>query len=71
MTKTFGSIREKISTGKSGTIVFDKKIDRIPVVIHKDKSGFVVYIDGDKLDAYKTQPQAEKMAKEFIKQYKG
>jgi len=52
-------------------MVFNKKIDRIPVMIHKEKAGFVVYIDGDRLDAYKTQPQAEKMAKEFVKQYKG
>jgi len=71
MTKKFEHIREKLSTGKSGAVVFNKKIDRIPVVIHKDVSGFIVYIDGDKLDAYKTQPEAEKMAKEFIKQYKG
>ena len=43
----------------------------IPVMIHKEKSGFVVYIDGDRLDAYKTQREAEKMAKQFVKTYKG
>ena len=40
-------------------------------MIHKEKSGFVVYIDGDKLDAYKTQREAENMAKQFVKNYKG
>ena len=40
-------------------------------MIHKDKGEFVVYIDGDRLDGYKTQREAEKMAKEFVKQYKG
>ena len=28
-------------------------------------------VDGDKLDDYATEMQAMKMAKEFIKQYKG
>ena len=52
-------------------MVFDKKIDRVPVMIHKEVSGFVVYIDGDRLDAYTTQREAERMATEFVKQYKG
>lgn len=71
MTKTFNQLREKLGRHPSGEMVFDKKIDRIPVMIHKEKAGFVVYIDGDRLDAYKTQREAEKMAKEFVKQYKG
>jgi predicted transcriptional regulator len=41
-------------------VVLDKKINRIPVKISKDKNGFVAYIDGDRLDAYKTQREAEK-----------
>jgi len=40
-------------------------------MIHKEKNGFVVYIDGDRLDDYKSQKEAEKMAKEFVKQYRG
>ena len=52
-------------------MVFDKKIDRVPVMIHKEVGGYAVYIDGDRLDSYKTQQQAERMAKEFVKQYKG
>lgn len=68
---TFKTLREKIGKHKSGKVVFDNKIDRVPVIIHKEVNGFVVYIDGDKLDTYKSQAEAEKMAKEFIKQYKG
>jgi glycine cleavage system protein P-like pyridoxal-binding family len=68
---TFAALRELTGRQPSGEMVFDKKIDRVPVMIHKEKNGFVVYIDGDRLDAYKTQKEAEKMAKEFIKQYKG
>ena len=31
----------------------------------------VTYIDGDRLDSYRTKKEAEKAASEFIKQYKG
>lgn len=71
MTKTFRSIRELAGRHPAGQMVFNKKINRIPVMIHKEKNVFVVYIDGDRLDGYKTQREAEKMAKEFVKQYKG
>lgn len=71
MTKTFQQLRELTGRHPSGEMVFNKKINRIPVMIHKEKSGFVVYIDNDRLDSYKTQREAEKMAKEFVKQYKG
>jgi len=71
MTKTFRSIRELAGRHPAGEMIFNKKINRIPVMIHKERNGFVVYIDGDRLDAYKTQREAEKMAKEFVKQYKG
>ena len=69
--KTFRQLREKLNRQPSGQMVFNKKMDRIPVSIHKEKSGFVVYIDGDRLDAYKTQKEAEKMAKQCVKTYKG
>ena len=68
---TFSQLRLKLDRKPSGEQVFNKKIDRVPVKINKEKAGFVVYIDGDRLDAYKTQPEAEKMAKMFVKQYKG
>ena len=69
--KTFSQIREKLGRMPSGEHVKDYKLSGIPVMIHKEKGLFVVYIDGDRLDAYKNLPQAEKMAKMFVKQYKG
>ena len=69
---TFKELREKqLKKMPPGEHVFDKKIERIPVMIHKVKTKFVVYIDGDKLDSYNTQQEAEKMAKQFVKTYKG
>jgi PHD/YefM family antitoxin component YafN of YafNO toxin-antitoxin module len=69
--KTFVQLRELAGRKPHGDMVFNKRIDRVPVMIHKEKNKFVVYIDGDRLDAYSTQREAEKMAKEFVKQYKG
>ena len=69
--KTFTQLREKLQRRPSAQEVFNKKIDRIPVKINKERAGFVVYIDGDRLDAYKTQKEAEKMAQQFVKTYKG
>ena len=69
--KTFSQLRELTGRKPIGKAVFDKKINRIPVKIHKEKNMFIVYIDGDRLDAYKSQAEAEKSAKEFMKQYKG
>lgn len=71
MTRTFKELKEKLNRHPSGEMVFKKKIGKVPVMIHKEKAGFVVYIDGDRLDAYKTQREAERMAAEFVKQYKG
>jgi hypothetical protein len=71
MTKTFRNMRELAGRKPSGEMVFKKKISGLPVMIHKEKNGFVVYIDGDRLDDYKSQKEAEKMAKEFVKQYRG
>lgn len=67
--KTFSQIRE--SSMPAGKHVFDKKIDGVKVMIHKNRGMFDTFIDGDKLDSYKTQQEAERMAREFIKQYKG
>ena len=65
--KSFLQIREATSKGK---VVFKKKINRVDVVITKDtgRLPFVVYIDGDKLDAFKNQKDAEKSATETIKE---
>jgi hypothetical protein len=69
--KTFKQLREFKGRHPSGEMTFNKKVMGIPVMIHKEKSGYVVYIDGDRLDSYKSQGQAEKMAMQFVKQYKG
>ena len=69
--KTFIQLRERLQRRPSGKTVLDKKIGRIPVRINKEVSGYVVYIDGDRLDSYKSEKEAEKMATQFVKQYKG
>jgi hypothetical protein len=69
--KTFLQLRELTGRKPIGKPVFDKKINRVPVKIHNEKNKFVVYIDGDRLDAYNSQKEAEKAAIEFMKQYRG
>ncbi len=61
--KQFKDLREKV--------VYNKKISRIPVKIEKKSNKFIAYVDGDKLDTYTSQKEAEKMAAEFVKQYNG
>ena len=61
--KQFKDIRERT--------VYNKKINRVPVKIEKKSNKFIAYVDGDKLDTYTSQKEAEKMAAEFVKQYKG
>ena len=67
--KTFQQLREaKMPPGEHQ---FDKKIKGITLMIHKDKNKFVVYIDGEKLDAFKDLKSAQKAGEEFIKALKG
>lgn len=61
--KLFEELRENV--------VYNKKINRVPVKIMQKSGKFKVYIDGDELDTYASQKEAEKMAAEFVKQYKG
>ena len=68
--KTFLQLRELTGRKPEGKMVFNKKIKGVKVMIHKEKNGFVTYIDGDRLDVYKSQKEAEKAANEFMKQYK-
>lgn len=60
----FRQLREASKT------VFNKKIERVPVKIVKDTKGFTVFIDGDKLDTFKSQSEAEKTAKTVVKELK-
>ena len=68
--KTFLDLRELTGRKPEGKIVFNKKMKGVKVVIHKERNGFVTYIDGDRLDLYRSQREAEKAASEFMKQYK-
>ena len=61
--KQFSELRENV--------VYNKKLNGVPVKIVKKMNKFIVHIDGDKLDSYASQKEAEKMATEFVKQYKG
>jgi len=67
--KSFKQVREAKKSVK-GDITFSKKIDGIPVKIVNVPKGFTVYIDGDELDTFKTQAEAEKTAKTVIKEIK-
>lgn len=64
--KTFSQIREAVKP--KGKTVFNKKIDRVPVKIVQDSKGFVLYIDGDMLDTFKSQKEAEKTAQTVVKE---
>ena len=68
--KTFSELRELTGRQPEGKMVFNKKIKGVKVMIHKERNGFVAYIDGDRLDVYRSQREAEKAASEFMKQYK-
>lgn len=58
--KTFRQLRE--------TSVYKKKINKIAVEIKKDSKGFTAYVDGDMLDTFKSQSEAEKAAKTVVKE---
>ena len=69
--KTYRDILSELKGRKpKGDVVFQKKIKRIPVLITKEKGTlpFVVYIDGDRLDAFKSQKDAEKSAIKVVKE---
>lgn len=70
--KTFNQLRESLEEGykpKAGEKVVKKftvgKKKKYEAVITKKGSYFCVYVDGDKLDEFKNQKEAEKAAKEF------
>ncbi len=64
--KLFTELRKKMPPGEH---VRDFKVGKIAVMIHKDKGKFIAYVDGDRLDAYRTQKEAEKAAAQFVKQF--
>ena len=68
--KTFSQLREFAGRKPEGKMVFNKRVKGVKAMVHKERNGFVAYIDGDRLDVYKTQKEAEKAIAEFMKQYK-
>jgi len=65
--KTFDQIRELTGRKPEGQVVVNKKVGRIQIMVHKERNGFVAYVDGDRLDIYRSKAEAEKAATEFIK----
>lgn len=63
--KTLQELRQK---KLSGNVVFSKRIQRVPVKIVKDVKGFTAYVDGDKLDTYRSEREAKKSAETAIKE---
>lgn len=68
MTMSFKQLREKTKGMPAGEHVYDKTVNRHKVMVHKDKKGFTVYIDGDKLETFKTQKDAQEAGIEFAKE---
>lgn len=69
--KTYKELLSELKGRKpKGEVVLDKKVKRIPVLITKEKGTlpFVVHIDGDRLDAFKSLKDAEKSAMKVIKE---
>lgn len=64
--KSFRQIRERKVI--QGTPVSSKRINKHNVSIVKHNNKFVVYIDKEKLDAYRSQKEAEKMGAAFAKE---
>jgi len=63
--KQFKQLRSDILEAKK------MKVKGISIEIVKSGNKFKAMVDGDLLDTYASEKEAEKMAKEFVKQYKG
>lgn len=61
----YQDLRQRLTEKKS---VYSKKIGKVPVEVYKVGSKFDAYVDGDKLDTYKSEKEAIEMAKEFVKE---
>jgi len=65
--KTFANIRELTGRKPSGYLQLNKIVGKFRVQVYKEPNGYVAYVDGDRLDVYKSKAEAEKAATEFIK----
>lgn len=59
--------KNKIPAGESKVKEFTVGKSKVPAVITKKGSKFIVYIDGTKLEEYKSQKEAEDSADDFAK----
>ena len=60
--KTFKELREA-----KGQVVYKKKHGKYPAEIRKEGGKFVAYIDGDKLDAFRSEKDAKQGIETMIK----
>ena len=59
--KSFAQIREAMKRGMPpGEHVYDAKVGKHNVMVHKEKNKFVAYIDMEKLDIYNSLNDAKK-----------
>jgi len=66
--KSFVQIREAMKKGMpAGEHVYDGKVGKHKIMVHKVNNKFVAYIDMEKLDTYNTLSDAKKAAEQFIK----
>lgn len=66
--KSFVQIREATKKGMPpGEHVYDAKVGKHKVMVHKEKNKYVAYIDMEKLDSYNSLNDAKKAAEQFIK----
>lgn len=65
--KNFSQLRELTGRKPEGQLVLDKKLGKIRVQVYKERNGFISYVDGDRLDQYRSKKEAEKAATEFVK----
>jgi len=68
--KNFTQLRELTGRKPEGKPLVDKRVGRIKIRVHKERNGYVAYVDGDRLDSYRSKDEAEKAAIEFVKALK-
>jgi len=68
--KNFTQLRELTGRKPEGKPLVDKRVGRIKIKVHKERNDYVAYVDGDRLDSYRSKSEAEKAATEFVKALK-
>ena len=66
--KNFSIIRE---TSLDRGVLYTKRVKGIVTMVRKEGNKYVAFIDGDKLDSYRSEAEATKMISAFMKNYKG